>query len=117
MHSISGKADMGRLFENAVFLELKRRISQTQNISYWRNKEGIETDFVVREGLSAKEIIQVVYETDSEKTKEREIRGLLTCANELGLKNGLVITKSKEGAETIDGIELRFVPLRKWLLE
>jgi len=42
---------------------------------------------------------------------------LLTCAKELGLKNGLVITKSKEGAETIDGIRVRFVPLWKWLLE
>lgn len=117
MYSISGKTDMGRLFENAVFLELKRRILPMQSIGYWRNKEGIETDFVVREGLSAKEIIQVAYETDSEKTNEREIRGLAACAKELGLKNGLIITKSKEGAETVDGIKVRFVPLWKWFLK
>jgi len=115
MHAISGKQDMGRLFENAVFLELKRRTLQ-EEIHYWKNNAGFEADFVIREGLKIREIIQVVYDVGSEKTKTREVRGLVACARESGLNHGLIITKDFEGAETVSGVKVRFVPLRKWLL-
>lgn len=116
MYAMSGKTSMGRLFENAVFLELKRRLLPQQDIHYWKNEEGVETDFVIREGLDAKEAIQVVYEMKDEKTKERELRGLAACAGALGLGNGLVITKDVESSETIGGIKVQFTPLWKWLL-
>lgn len=116
MYAISGKADMGRLFENAVFLELKRRLPPQRDIRYWKNMDGIETDFVITEGLEAKEVIQVVYGMENGKTKEREVRGLAECARELGVKEGLIITKDVEGQETVDGLRVRFIPLWKWLL-
>jgi predicted AAA+ superfamily ATPase len=116
MYAISGKSDMGRLFENAVFLELKRKTPQQHDIHYWKNAAGFETDFVIREGLNIKEIIQVAYELNSEKTKDRKVRGLVACAIEAGLDQGLIITKEFEGIETIDGIKITFVPLWKWLL-
>ncbi len=116
MYAISGKSDIGRLFENAVFLELKRKIPQQHDIHYWKNKDGFETDLVVREGLKVKEIIQVVYELNREKTKDREVRGLVACAKEAGLNHGLIITKDFEGIETVDGIKITFVPLWRWLL-
>ncbi len=116
MYALSGKTDMGRLFENAVFLELKRRKPPQEEIHYWRNQEGIEADFVVREGLKAKGIIQVVYAIENEKTKEREIRGLVTCVKDLGLKEGMIITNNREGTEKIDNIIIQFIPLWKWFL-
>jgi len=116
MHTISGKMDMGRLFENSVFLELKRRLSQNHEINYWKNREGIEADFIIREGLKIKEIIQVVYELNHEKTKDREIKGLISCAKELKIKKGTIITKDYEATETIDEIKIEFIPLWKWLL-
>ncbi len=116
MYSMSGKIDFGRLFENAVFLELKRNTPQQYDIHYWKNREGFEADFVIREGLSIKEVIQVTYELNSEKTKDREVRGLLACAKEAGLKHGLIITKDFERIETVDGIEITLLPLWKWLL-
>ncbi len=116
MYAISGKADMGRLFENTVFLELKRKIPQQHDIHYWKNKDGFETEIVIREGLKVKEIIQVTYELNREKTKDREVRGLVTCAAEAGLNHGLIITKDFEGIETVGGIRITFVPLWKWLL-
>ena len=116
MHTISGKMDMGRLFENSVFLELKRRLSQNHEINYWKNREGIEADFIIREGLKIKEIIQVVYELNDEKTKDREIKGLVSCAKELKIKKGTIITKDYETTETIDEIKIEFIPLWKWLL-
>jgi predicted AAA+ superfamily ATPase len=117
MYTMSGKKDMGRLFENAVFLELKRKTPQQHDIHYWKNRAGFEADFVIREGLSIKEVIQVAYELNSEKTKNREVCGLLTCTKEAGLKRGLIITKDFERVETVDEIIITFMPLWKWLLE
>ena len=116
MYALSGKTGMGRLFENAVYLELKRRLSPKEDIHYWKNPEGIETDFVVRGGLNAKKIIQVVYNMEDEKTKERELAGLIACAKEFNLKKGLIITKDIERTESIGGIKIQFTPIWKWFL-
>ncbi|ODS42382.1 MAG: hypothetical protein MSIBF_03395 [Candidatus Altiarchaeales archaeon IMC4] len=117
MRAVRGKTDIGRLFENAVYLELKRHKKATQEIYYYRNKDGSESDYVLTEGLKVKTIIQVTSDLENEKTKERETHGLVECAKETGLKEGLIITKDKEGREEIEGIKINFVPLRKWLLE
>ncbi len=95
---------MGRLLENAVSLELRRRLRPQQDIHYWKNLEGVEADFVVREGPHAQEIIQASHSIENEKTKKREIKGLVSCAREFGLKSGSVITWSAEGVETVDGV-------------
>jgi predicted AAA+ superfamily ATPase len=117
MRAVRGKTDMGRLFENAVYLELKRRKKVNQGIYYYRNKNGSESDFVITEGLKVKRIIQVTSDLVDEKTKERETHGLVECAKETGLKEGLIITKDKEGREEIEGIKIEYVTLWKWLLE
>ncbi len=116
MYAISGRKDFGRLFENAVFLELKRRLPMSHTINYWKSREGFEVDFIVCEGVRAKQIIQVCYTLDDEKTKEREIRSLIACAKEFGLRTGLVITREESGTEKIRGIRIQYVPLWKWLL-
>ena len=116
MYAISGKKDMGRLFENVVLLELKRKLAQNREINYWKNSEGKECDFIIREGLAVKKIIQVVYKIDDDKTKKREIEGLVKCTKEFGLKEGLIITKDFEAEEKVQGKTIKFVPLWKWLL-
>jgi len=117
MYSISGRIDYGRLFENAVYLELKRNTPQQYDINYWKSTQGYEVDFVIREGLAIKEIIQVTYELNKETTKDREVRGLVALARESGLDHGLIITKEFDKVETVDGIKVNFMPLWKWLLE
>jgi len=116
LHAISGRKDKGRLFENAVFLEMKRRLQPQQEINYWKNKEGAEVDFIVREGLRTTEIINVVYDLSDEKTKRREIKGLVACAKECNLKDSLLITRNIEGTEVIDGVKISYIPLWRWLL-
>jgi uncharacterized protein len=116
MYAISGKKDMGKLFENAVFLELKRRLPNNIKINYWKNKQGSEVDFVVREGLKSNEIIQVCYDITDEKTKSREIKGIVSCSKELKSEKGLIITRDFEDEKTFDGIKIKFIPLWKWLL-
>src|SRR3989338_4132674 len=116
MYALTGKSDMGKLFENAVLLELRRRRGLNEEINYWRNDKGIESDFVVKKGTRVMEIIQVSYNIDSEKTKEREIRGLVECAKSLAMKKGTMITNDTDMTETVDGIRIAFIPLWKWLL-
>lgn len=115
LYAMSGRIDMGRLFENAVYLELRRRLAPPQDIHYWKNQDGVEADFVIREGLRVKEIIQACYSIEDEKTKMREIRGLVACAKEFGVKHGSVITWSVGRHETVSGVKVRFIPLWKWL--
>ena len=116
MNAISGKKDMGRLYENVVLLNLKRKLNQNQEINYWKNPEGVECDFIVREGLSIKQAIQVVYDI-SEKTKQREVKGIIACAKEFRLRESLVITKDYEKEEKIENKRIKFIPLWKWLLK
>lgn len=113
--------DYGRLYENAVALQLKR--AQTKNplleIYYWKEKEK-EVDFVVKEGTKIKQLIQVCYDIEDIKTGEREIRALVKASQDLKCKDLLVITENKEGERMIEwfGIKrkIRFMPLWKWLL-
>jgi len=91
-----------RLFENAVFLELKRRLPQNYEIHYWKDRRGAETDFVIRKGMRVEELVQVVVET-SDKVRKREVRGLVSCARELGAGEGTIVTKDVEGSETVGG--------------
>lgn len=116
-YSISGKIDKGRLFENAVFLHLRRTMLSNHEVNYWKNKEGQEVDFIIRQGKKIEAIYQVTYDLDNESTKNREVKGLVACAKEFKHKHGVIITKDVEKSETIEGVTIRFVPLWKFLLE
>ncbi len=106
--------DSGRLMENVVFLELKRRGSG--EIFYWKGKG--EVDFVVKEGTKVGQLIQACYDIDDENTKKREVSALLEAMKELGLKNGRIITWEQEGEERFEGKgKIAYIPLWKWLLE
>lgn len=115
---LSGKfsKDMGRLYENAVFLELRRRQKSDQDIFYWKNQQHEEVDFVIKQGLSVYQLIQVCYDVDDYDTKKREIKALYKASNELRCRNLIIITEGKEGTETYHGKKIHYVPLWEWLL-
>jgi predicted AAA+ superfamily ATPase len=49
------REDLGRLLENIVFLELvKNGFVPNEDLFYWRNAQGNEVDFVVKEGSRIK---------------------------------------------------------------
>lgn len=113
--------DIGRAYENAVFLELKRlqNASPQMGLSYYSvEPQGYEVDFVVAQRSKVKQLIQVAYELDS--AKGREVRALLHASSALRCKDLLVITHEREGTERVKwfGTErtVRFTPLWKWLL-
>lgn len=111
----------GRLYENAVFLELKRWQSINPNLElfYYKNIQGNEVDFVVKDGLKITQLIQVCFTID-ENTKRRELRALIHASKELKCNNLIVVTNDYEGEEEISwfGIKrkIRYIQLWKWLL-
>ena len=113
--TVSGRIseDYGRVMENAVFLSLKGRKSE---IYYWKDRQGREVDFVVKEGLKVKQLIQVCKEINNPKTKEREVGGLLKAMSEFNLREGLIITEDFEKEEKIKGKKVTYKPLWKWLV-
>jgi hypothetical protein len=106
--------NIGRLYENVVFLELKRR---NKNIYFWKDKLDYEIDFISVDKNKVVSLIQVVYDLSDLKTKKREIRGLLSGLNKFKLKEGIIITKDLQKEEKIDGKIIKYIPLWKWLLE
>ena len=107
--------DMGRLMENAVFLELmrKRNLNKLMDIYYWNDQKG-EVDFLVREADKVTELIQVSYEINPGNT-ERETAALLRAGSTLNCKSMTIITWDKEEAVTINKRRIRLIPLWKWL--
>ena len=107
----------GRLMENLVFLELKKlELGNIIEVYYWKDYQQREVDFVVREGVKVRELIQVTYATGRDEIEKREIKGLLKASEELRCKNLSVITWDYEGEEGFKNRKIKFIPLWRWLL-
>lgn len=105
--------DIGKLAENAVYLELRRRGKQ---INYF-SEEG-EVDFLVTEFGKPEMAIQVCYDNlNNEKTFEREVESLMACLKATKLNEGLILTMTREEKMSRQGKTISFIPLYRWLGE
>lgn len=103
--TLSINADMGRVFENAVFIELRRR---TKNIWYY-SEAAFECDFLYGRDVVPENAVQVCYELTSEN-KEREVRGLVeTCKKFPGVKP-LIVTFNQNDKISYGGMIVEAVP-------
>jgi predicted AAA+ superfamily ATPase len=105
--------DYGRLAENIVFLHL---LKLGKELYYWKDKEQREVDFIIKEGMRVEGAVQVCWALEDEKTKKREVGGLVKAAKELKLRKGMVITSEYKGEEKVDDITIKYVPLSSFLL-
>lgn len=106
-------ADMGRLLESVVAVELTRRACEYYT---YKDSSGKEVDFVIRTAGETTELLQVCYDLSDPKTRKREITALLTAAEELLCSTLKILTWDEEGAVAILGRNILFVPCWKWLL-
>jgi len=102
--------NIGRLMENAVAIDLKRRNPQ---IYYWKDYRQNEVDFVIKNDKKITELIQVTYASNRKEIREKEIESLFKASTELKCKNLIVITWDYEADEG----DVKFIPLWKWLIE
>jgi predicted AAA+ superfamily ATPase len=103
--------DIGRLYENAVFIHLKR---QGRDPYYWKSGKGREIDFVIQEEQQIQQIIQVSY--DFEDAEERELQGMKKGVEELEPEKATIVTDDSRENIEYEGTEVEVIPLREWLL-
>ena len=101
----------GKLFENLVFLELNR---SKKEIYYHSDKK--ECDFILKDKLKISSSIQVTVSIQDEKTKKRELDGLLDAIKKYDLNEGLILTEDEYNDYEIDGSKIKVRPIWFWLL-
>lgn len=112
VNASSSHADFGKLVENVVYLELRRR---GKEICYFREKG--ETDFLVTHFGKPVEAIQVCYGVENDEgTWKREVDSLLECLLATHLDGGVILTQKREETLQREGKTISFKPLHKWLL-
>lgn len=102
--------DRGKLLENLVFIELKRR---NHEVYYFSEKR--ECDFIIKEKIKVTTAIQVCH-TLNEDNRSREIAGLLEAMTKFNLKMGIILTFDQEQEIKQNGAGIIVMPVWKWLL-
>lgn len=93
--------DLGRLFENLIYLDLRRRGFE---VYYYLTSERYEVDFLLQTRKGEKELIQVTWDMADKETKNREERALNVAMNELNIPGQIITVDSY----LRDGIRLSF---------
>jgi len=108
----------GRLIENLVAIELKRRrnLNPDLEIYYWKHNNK-EVDFVVKEGIRVKNLLQVCWDIEEFEVSKREVNPLIEAMDKFKLKKGTVITEDYEAEEKIKNRIIEYIPMWKWLCE
>ncbi len=104
--------NMGRQLENVVFLQLKRLGNE---IYFHRGK--YECDFIIREKDRIIKAIQVTQTLFDDKTREREILGLVEAMQEYNLEKAIILTAEEKESITIDDLSIEVIPIWEWLLK
>lgn len=108
---VSISRDTGRLFENLVYLQLRRK---HQEIRYFRQKQ--EVDFCFYNDSKEIELINVCHSLQDHQTRHRETEGLREAMKALEVGHSVLINNEVEEEMVVDGKTVSIVPLWKWLL-
>ena len=111
--SLSFSEDFGRVLENAVFSELRRRGGQ---LYYFKGLKS-ETDFVIKNQDESLQLIQVCWQIDDFKTKARELGGLREAMRKFNTNRAVILTHELDDEIEIDGQQIAVVPTWKWMLK
>ncbi len=118
--SPAGVSSLGARLENAVYLELRRRLRGTSDgsISYYSTTAGTEVDFIVGDPETdhAIQLLQVCADMSAAKTREREVRALTDAMNETGLRESTIVTMHDAEDIKVDGGLIHVVPAWAWML-
>ena len=111
--------DDGKQLENTVFLELNRRRTGMETISYYQDRG--ECDFVISADETVSRLVQVTWDMSgkderSRETRKREIDGLVDAAEALGCEDLTIVTHDEEATLEERGQRINVVPAWKWLV-
>ena len=101
--------DTGRLMENAVFLELRRKYRENDSLFYYTTENSREIDFLVKD--QKYRLIEVTYEVD-----EEHVRKVIKAMDELGIRESQIVTWDCMDTLEKKGKTIEILPLWKFLL-
>ena len=96
-----------------LFFSLKRR----QHEVYYHTENGLEVDFIVREGTKITQLIQVCASLENSETEEREISAILEAMHETKSSHGFILTQSTSKTIKKSGKTIHVMPVYQWLLK
>jgi len=102
--------DMGRKFENLIYLDLRRKYTEL----YYFDEKG-ECDFVAMKNGVVKEIIQVCYDLNQDNLK-REMNGILLAMKFFHIQKGKIVTFANTDLIKVDQFEVEVIPAFKYLM-
>jgi len=105
--------NIGALFENTVYCELRRRFAQ---INYYKTKSGKEVDFFCTTPEKEGALFQVSADVEDEVTLERETGALLEAMDELGMREATLITLDGDNDLNYGEKTIHVVPAYAWIL-
>ena len=96
-----------------------RRRGGNEALSFWQERG--ECDFVVSEDENVRRLVQVTWNMNEDglvgqKTRKREIDGLVAAAESLGCEDLTIVTHDEESSVKERGYDIRIVPAWKWCL-
>lgn len=108
--------NLGWKLENVVCIELMRRYKPLFCDIFYYKEAASQVDFVIAKDGNVQELIQVSYDISTEKTRNREIRGLKNAAKKLKCNNLTLVTFEEQDTIEEDGYNINVIPATEWLL-
>ena len=106
--------NLGWRLETVVLLHLMKRCKQNGWDLYYLKERSGECDFIVCSGKTVMQAIQVSYGTAAEKTRKREINGLLLANRQTQCEDLLLLTDHEYGDMVKDGHRITIRPVYDW---
>ena len=109
--------NLGHRLETIVLIHLTRKCKMEELDLYYLNERYSECDFLVCKGNKVLQAVQVSYDISAEKTRKREVNGLLLAAKQTGCANLLLLTDHESSTIEEDGYQIKVQPVYEWSLE
>ena len=101
--------NIGRIFENVIYLELRRK---GEEIFYWKGKG--EVDFLIRKGTKIDKLINVCWELNKNNEK-RELSGLCEAMEKFNVADAEIIVSGYDDQVDIKGKKIVISNFFNWL--
>jgi len=113
-NSVRFSEDSGRMLENSVAVELKRRGFSPY---YLKNQKGKEVDFVLQKSDFVAGVVQVCAHPDDLLVRMREEEPLIGAMAHFKLKEGVIVTLDYSESKTVGGRKITYIPAYRWFLQ
>lgn len=115
INGLTFSENLGRILENVVFLDLKRR-SGKEGYEIFYYKKSVEVDFVIYKNRKVEALIQVGFSIGNDKTRNREMKALVQAGQELSTSMLFIVTMDEEKTLTEGNNVVQVVRITDWLL-